>query len=72
MYGMSVKTTVYLPDELKRALERQAARLGQSEAEVVRRAIAAAVQRPRPRAGLFAAEPFAGRSDELLEGFGEQ
>lgn len=69
---MSVKTTVYLPDELKRALERQAERLGQSEAEFIRRAIAAAVQRPEPRAALFAAEPFAEQAEELLEGFGER
>jgi predicted transcriptional regulator len=69
---MSVKTTVYLPDQLKRALERQALRLGQSEAEFIRRAIAAAVQRPEPNAALFAAEPFAEHAQELLDGFGER
>jgi hypothetical protein len=41
MYGMR-RTTVYLPDDLKLALERTAARRGTSEAEVVRQAISAA------------------------------
>ena len=41
MYGMR-RTTVYLPDDLKAALERTAAVHGKSEAEVVRGAIAAA------------------------------
>ena len=35
MYGMR-RTTIYLPDELKLALERTAAAQGTSEAEVVR------------------------------------
>ena len=48
MYGMSVKTTIYLPDELKAAVEREAKLRGSSEAEVIRGAIAAAVTRPRP------------------------
>ncbi len=69
---MSRKTTIYLPDELKRAVEREARRRGESEAEVIRRAIAAAVARPRPRGGLIEAEPFAHRTDELLAGFGER
>jgi predicted transcriptional regulator len=69
---MTNKTTIYLPDELKRAVEREAQRLGESEAEVIRRAIAAAVTRPRPRAGIVEAEPFADRADELLEGFGSR
>jgi hypothetical protein len=31
------------------------------------------VDRPTPRAGLFASdEPFAARADELLQGFGER
>jgi hypothetical protein len=37
---------------------------------VIRRAIAAAVLRPQPRAGIVAVEPFADRVDELLDGFG--
>ena len=36
MYGMTVKTTVYLPDDLKRALEVEAAASGRSEAEIIR------------------------------------
>lgn len=67
---MTAKTTVYLPDELKRGVEREARRRGESEAEVIRRAIAAAVLRPQPRAGIVAVEPFADRVDELLDGFG--
>jgi len=69
---MTRKTTIYLPDGLKRAVEREAARRGQSEAEVIRSAIAAAVARPRPRGGIFSAEPIAERVDELLKGFGER
>jgi predicted transcriptional regulator len=69
---MTQKTTIYLPDDLKAALEREAALRGQSEAEVVRQAIAAAVGRPRPTVGLFDAEPFAARVDEVLAGFGER
>jgi predicted transcriptional regulator len=67
---MTAKTTIYLPEELKRGVEREAHRLGASEAEVIRRAIAAAVTRPRPRAGIVEAEPFADRVDELFDGFG--
>ncbi len=67
---MTAKTTIYLPEELKRGVEREARRLGQSEAEVIRRAIAAAVARPRPRAGIVEGEPFAARAEEVLEGFG--
>lgn len=69
---MSTKTTVYLTDELKAGVEREARRLGLSEAEVIRRAIAAAVRAPRPRAGIIDGEPFADRVDELLDGFGQR
>lgn len=72
IYGMARKTTVYLPDDLKAAVERDARRLGLSEAEVIRRAIAGAVQRPRPRVGIIEGEPIAERVDELLSGFGER
>ena len=68
---MSTKTTVYLPDDLKRAVEREAVRTRRSEAEVIRAAIADAVRRPRPRGGLFEAAPFADAVDEHLAGFGE-
>ena len=66
------KTTLYLPDELKAAVERRARERGLPEAQVLREAIAAAVQRPAPRAGLFSSTPFADRTDELLAGFGER
>jgi predicted transcriptional regulator len=71
MYGMAVKTTVYLPDDLKRALEVEAAASGRSEAEIIREAIAARVGSARPAAGFLDGEPMAEHVDELLAGFGE-
>lgn len=70
------RTTIYLPDELKAALERTAADEGRSEAEVVRSALAAATAEhayPRPRLPLFESgdETLAERVDEeLARGFG--
>lgn len=67
------KTTVYLPDDLKDALGRTAARRGVSEAAVIRDSIRAltSADRPAPRGGLYEGrEPIARRVDELLEGFG--
>ncbi len=69
---MTHKTTVYLPDDLKRALTKEAQRRGSSETQVIREAIASAVARPRPNAGILDAEPFAERTDELLAGFGDR
>jgi predicted transcriptional regulator len=69
---MVARTTVYLPEELKSAVEREARQRGTSEAEVIRQAIAAAVTAPRPRAGFLDGEPLAERVDELLGGFGER
>lgn len=69
---MSKKTTIYLPEELKAAVEREALRRGISEAEVIRQAVAQGVERPRPRAGILDGEAFAERTEELLEGFGER
>jgi hypothetical protein len=69
---MSTKTTVYLPDELKAGVEREARRQGLSEAEVIRRAIGAAVRAPRPNPGILDAEPFAERLEDLLDGFGQR
>lgn len=72
MYGME-KTTLYLPADLKAAVERQARARGVAEAQIIREAIAAAVIRPAPRAGLIESqEPIASRVDELLEGFGSR
>lgn len=64
------KTRIYLPSELKAGVQRRARQEGISEAEVIRRAVAAAVTAPRPQPGLLDAEPFAERVDELMEGFG--
>ena len=70
-----VKTTIYLPDDLKAAVKRTAAQRGVSEAEVIRESVRAGVAsaRPRPRGGLYSgSEPIARRVDELLNGFGER
>jgi len=76
MYGM-VKTTVYLPEDLKASLERLAAEQGRSEAELIREAIRALVGSgapARPRIPLVATglgDPNAAeRIDEFLDGFG--
>jgi len=71
------RTTVYLPDDLKRALERAAAASGRSEAELIRegvRQVAAGPGVPRPRLPLFdSGDPtLAARADALLDGFGEE
>jgi hypothetical protein len=72
------RTTVYFPDEMKTAIEREAASRGVTEAEVIRSAVASHVgniDTPERRFPLFD-EPLgadiAGRIDDLLEGFGEQ
>jgi hypothetical protein len=76
MYGVK-RTTIYLPDELKAALERTATARGTSEAEIVRSAVASATAEhayPPPKVPLFASgDPtLAERVDEeLAEGFGE-
>ena len=66
------KTTVYLPDELKQGVEREARIRGISEAQVIRDAIARFVERPKPTPGLIHGEPIAERVDELMKGFGER
>jgi hypothetical protein len=76
-----VKTTLYLPDDLKRDLERVAKRRGISEAELYRQALRAATveEVPKPEVGFLDSgrkpgEPgMARRVDELLDetGFGE-
>ena len=72
-----MRTTVYLPDDLKAALERAAAAEGCSEAELIRSAVREKVQAltpPRPRLPLwpegFGDATVAERVDELLQGFG--
>ncbi len=69
------KTTVYLPDELKRAVTVSARRRDISEAEVIRQAIAAAVSDVafRPRTALFTSDVLmADDVDANRTGFGEQ
>jgi hypothetical protein len=71
------KTTVYLTNAQKRALERAAQAEGRSEAELIREGIDAVTSRHRaaePTIPLFeSGEPnLATRVDELLEGFGER
>jgi Arc/MetJ-type ribon-helix-helix transcriptional regulator len=74
-YGMQ-KTTVYIPQEVKRALSRVAAARGVSEAELIREAVQALTSQatpPKPRLPLFkSGKPrLAERVDEALSGFGE-
>jgi hypothetical protein len=70
------KTTLYLPDDLKRTLERVAKARSCSEADVVREAIGrlAREEQVRPSLPLFeSGQPdLAERADELLAGFGER
>lgn len=71
-----IKTTIYLPEELKRRLAGLAEREGRSEAELIREAIASLIERvgsPRPRLPLFSSgdATLAERVDEALAGFGE-
>ncbi len=75
MYGMR-KTTLYLPDDLKRALGRVAKARACSEADVVREAIRTLTQQElvKPTLPLFESgrPDLAERVDELLAGFGER
>lgn len=71
------KTTVYLPDNLKRALRRAARSSGRSEADLIREGIGMVTGTHRiaePRLPLFeSGQPdLAGRVDEHLEGFGDR
>jgi hypothetical protein len=69
---MAVKTTIYLPEDLKAEITREATRRGVAEAEVIRSSIQAGLHRPRPRGGFLSGPPIADRVDELLAGFGER
>lgn len=75
MYGME-KTTVYLTDQQKRALERAARAEGRSEADLIREGVDTVTARHRvmePTIPLFDSgiPDLAERADEYLEGFGE-
>jgi plasmid stability protein len=71
----ATKTTLYLPDDLKRAISAEASRRGASEAEVIRSALRERLttERPRPRPGLFSSHaPTAREADRHLAGFGKR
>jgi len=70
-----VKTTVYLPPELKRALRRVAGQRRCSEAELLREAVSritGEAEAPLPKLPLFraAGSSIAEDVDRALEGFG--
>lgn len=75
-----VKTSVYLPDDLKDRLAEAARVSGDSEARIIRSALEQwlASMLPRPRSKLLGSINFGdpdlpGKVDEILaEGFGEQ
>lgn len=76
VYAM-VRTTVYLPEDLKAALEQVAQTEGRSEAELIREGVRRVLDEReprRPRIPLFeSGDPtLAERVDELLAGFGER
>jgi Arc/MetJ-type ribon-helix-helix transcriptional regulator len=79
MYGMGKarKTTIYLPDRLKRDIERVAQSERRSEADVIRDAVESSIRErrpPEPRIPLVSyglgAPDIAERAEELLDGFG--
>jgi len=74
-----VKTTVYLPEELKERLAQAAQASGESEARIIRSAIegwlAGLLTRPTPHWGMieFGDPDLPFKVDEVLaEGFGQQ
>jgi Arc/MetJ-type ribon-helix-helix transcriptional regulator len=76
MYGMQ-KTTVYLPDDLKSALERASKALQRSEADLIREGVQLVAQSymaPEPRLPLFESDDpsLARHVDDALAGFGER
>lgn len=77
MYGVK-RTTVYFPDEMKAAIEREAAHRGVTEAEVIREAVDTALKSKHERRKITPAIPegvgeeIGSRVEELLEGLGEQ
>jgi hypothetical protein len=70
------KTTIYLPEELKRRLSQLARSRGRSEASLIREALErlAGAESPRPKTPLFSSHDphLAERVDEALRGFGER
>jgi hypothetical protein len=68
-----VKTTVYLPEALKRRVERVARDQQRSEAEVIRAALDEFTrkERPRPTLPLFSSGEPVLDFDAAMKGFGE-
>jgi hypothetical protein len=69
-----VKTTVYLPEALKRRVERVARDQQRSEAEVIRAALDEFTRKERPRPTLPLFSSLGGPVidfDEAMKGFGE-
>jgi Ribbon-helix-helix protein, copG family len=71
-----MKTTLYIPDDLKTHIGKLASRRGVSEAELIREALRnfiADAAPPRPRLPLFkSGKPrLAENADKALRGFGE-
>lgn len=74
MYGMH-RTTIYLPDDLRRAIKDAVKERGDSEASFIRGAIeraVASVRAPRPHLPLFSSgdRTLAEHVDEALVDFG--
>lgn len=72
-----VKTTLYLPESVKRGIERVAHDTGVSEAEFIRRSLERSVEQARPAARfgvveLASSEPIDWNTDDHLAGFGER
>jgi Arc/MetJ-type ribon-helix-helix transcriptional regulator len=75
MYGMIDgvrKTTVYLPDELKRRVEETARQERRSEADVIRSAVERYTVRPKPRLPLVSLREPIGDVEAALRGFGQR
>ena len=73
------KTTIYLPDDLKKKVEEMAKQEKKSEADIIRDAVSSAVEMkrvyPKPRIplpGMKLGDPtIAERAGDLMDGFGE-
>jgi hypothetical protein len=71
-----LKTTLYLPEDLKEEIRRVAEEDGTTEAAVIRETLRSGLERrrrPHPRTGLFdSGDPrLSQKVDELLKGFGD-
>ena len=76
MYGVK-RTTIYLPDEMKAAVEREAARRGVTEAEVILDSVETSLatsEQPKPQLPVFPdglGEDIAGQTEKILESYGD-